>query len=131
MAVCRKIRRNKTRVCVGDRDSLVTLWDRDLKAPDNNSDSATQKYSDPCPIWAAIATIGGKELFNSSNQLIGVVTHVISAEFILRDISTARTRIAFEGNYYKVLKFKDPEERHAVLVFQCSLLGPKGDEANQ
>ncbi len=131
MARCKKIRRNKTRVCVGDRDSLVTLWDRDLKAPDNNSDSATQKYSDPCPIWATIGTISGKELFDGANQLVGVVTHVISSEFILRDISIARTRISFEGNYYKVLKFKDPEERHEVLVFQCSLLGPQGDAANQ
>lgn len=131
MAVCKKIKRKKTKVCVGGMDSLITIWDRDLRAPDNSTTSATEKYSDPCPLWATLATVRPVELFDDSNTLIGTITHMFSIEYILRSLSVARTRIEFEGRYFRLLQSEDPEERHDSLLLKCELLGPTSSEANQ
>ena len=125
MARCRKIRRTKTQLCVGDKSCLVTLWDRDIKAPDTTTTAATERYSDPCAIWASISTPRPVELFADNNTLLGTVTHKIGIEYIPRVLSVARTRIEFEGQYYRLLRQEDPEERHLELILSCELIGSK------
>lgn len=131
MAKCTRIRPKNRRLCVGDLNKACTLWDRDLKAPKHDTTESTHDYTNDDPVFCALETVSGTEVFDSSNQLIGVITHRFYIQVTGRAISTASTRVEFGGRYFEPLKIMDIDERGEFLRLDCGEVGATSKASNR
>lgn len=126
MARCKKIKINRTQVCIGDMNRRITLHIRSITGLSDGVDF-DETLSDSTVVWAALQTIKGEDIFDGTN-VIGTATH----NFFVRAISTltAETWLEYNGEYYDVLDIQNYEERNLFMVLRCSVRGDTSKETN-
>ena len=132
MAERKVSRRRLKKYAIGDLRSRVRIHTRSLEAPLYDSADPVEAFDTGAKVWASVNTLdflsSGKQLFDEVN-----LSEQPSHKFVIRfrkNISTENV-IQWEGNYYKLLKIIDPEERHQFLELFAVLLGDKDLAANE
>lgn len=132
MPTCRRIRKKKRIVCVGDMRDVITLNDRDITPPLFNTvdfDENFQPISTVNPqTLSLIETVDGKTYFDGVNTETPI-THIIYIPF--NDVVTAETWIEFEGRRIDILRVEDLDERHEFLKLTCTERGLASREASK
>ena len=129
----RKVRRRPLqKIAVGDMRARIELYQRELTPPTADNFQATETYTLLFERWAKIESLSGvgagRIIFDDID--IGNQPNVI---FSIRYNSsvTSETRIKYRGEYYKIIKVIDPEERHKYLFLYSKILGDEDKEANE
>jgi head-tail adaptor len=131
MAKCKRFRPKNRRICRGDLNKVCTLWDRALKAPKFDETESGHDYSNDEPVFCAIETVVGVEVFNQSNELVGTITHKFYILKSARVISTASTRIEYNGQYFGILRIQNVDENDDFLRLDCANIGLVSQAANK
>lgn len=130
MSVCVTIRGKKHKLCAGDLDRILTLENRAIVPPlDIDDVDYTENFVGDGDEMCMIETISGKEVFDESNQLIGVIDTRFYIYF--RDDITAETWVLFEDDRYSIIKVTDLDLRHEWLKLECDSRGTSALAVNQ
>jgi len=109
----------------------IKIHVRSLKAPDYDSPSMKQNYDAGLSVWASVFTLGfqgaGQKLFDDVD-----VGDQPTNKFVIRyrPNITKENVVSWRGNYYKLVKCIDPEERNEWWELFGKLLGDKTKKAN-
>jgi len=131
MTKCTRVRPKNRRMCRGDLNKGCTLWDRGISAPKFDETESGEDYTNDSTEFCAIETMVGVEVFNESNALIGTITHrfyIIKSD---RVISTASTRVEFNGNYYGIIRVQNVDENDDFLRLDCANIGIVSQPVNK
>lgn len=118
MPRCVPIQRRRRQVCIGDLDSLITLENRAIQAPDFGTVDFEEEFtaSNP-PVFALLETVRGKTFFDG----VGIeedVTHWIYINF--DSTVTAETWVKLEdGRRLDILRVEDLDERSDYMLLHC------------
>jgi len=128
MPKCKKIKRNKRQVCIGEMDTEITLQDRAITPPVFGDPDFDENFTDTGIVWAAVNTVSGKTWFDGVNTDINI-THEI---YIYYDPTvTDQTWVLLNGRRIDILNFEDLEERNEFLKLTCTDKGPAAKQANK
>lgn len=118
MARCQPIKRKHRKPCIGDMDTLITLENRVIEAPDFDTVDFDETFTAPNPpVWSLVQTVKGKTFFDSTGTEFDV-THWIYIEF--DSTVTAETWVKLDdGRRLDILDTEDLEERREFLLLQC------------
>lgn len=127
-------RRALRKTAIGDRRSLITIWERHVGPSLGTNISVRENYTNPTKYWAKIDTVNtlaaGENNFGGVNiSFGGSHSHV----FTIRhspDV-TAQNIVEWEGDYYSILETNNPESRFEDLELYCRAKGDKTLEANK
>ena len=75
-ASCVVKRINRTRICVGDLNKRITLYDRSIEAPGFEGFNFREDFTDGEKKWAAIDNVKGMEVFDGVDTT-DQITHPI------------------------------------------------------
>lgn len=130
MPVCVTIKGKRHQLCAGDLNGLLTLQNREIVPPlDIDDTDYKEDFVDDGDEMCMVETINGKEVFDDSNQLIGVIDTRFYIHF--RDDITAETWVLFEGERYNILNVMDLDLRHDWLRLSCDSRGSDTVAVNQ
>jgi len=130
MSVCVTIKGKRHTLCAGDLDRILTLQDRAIVPPlDINDTDYTEDFVDDGDEFCMVETLSGQEIFDETNQLVGVIDTRFYIRF--RDDITAETWILFEDDRYTILKALDLDKRHEWLKLDCDSRGSDTLAVNQ
>lgn len=127
MTQCQSIYRKRKKVCIGDKDTLITIQNRSIKAPTDGVDfdeefSAVGKY------WALHDRPGNSTLFDGTNTEV-VVTDRFYIEYDAR--VTTESWIELDGNKYDIVASPlDIDGTKTDMLLNCVLRGPKTKKVN-
>jgi len=116
MAECKRLRRKKRQVCIGDLDAQITLQNRAITVPSFGVPDFDEIFSDIDTHWAKMDTVRGKTFFDGVNTETNI-THEFTIRYI--DGITTETWVLFESRRFDVLDFEDLEERHEWIILSC------------
>jgi len=118
MAVCQVIRIKKRKFCVGDLRERITLQNRDIQAPGDIN--FTEKFSGPLVVSAAVKTLAGITVFDSTN-----VERIATHDFIIRFQSgiTQEKWILWKSERYDILVVENLEGRNQWLKLRSAVRG--------
>ena len=127
MPKCKKLRRKKRQVCLGDLDNQIVLQDRTITAPTSGVD-ASETFTTNDTVDAMVETSRGETIFDGTNTEVDV-TH----KFTIRFISgiTAETWISFNSDRFDILDVENLEERDEWLVLRATNRGVDTNTASQ
>ncbi len=124
MSKCKFIKRKRRNICIGDLDTLITLENRNIQAPDFNTVDFDEVFTEAVPdVWAMIETVRGKTFFDGVNTE-KEITHLI---YIMFDSTvTAETWVKFsDGRRLDILDVENLDERSDFMLLHCQDLGTK------
>jgi head-tail adaptor len=134
MSIRQLKRRALRKVALGDRRSLITIWERNIAAPTGTAVSVQEEYTNPVQEWAKIDTVSslaaGQDRFDGVNLRIGAShSHV----FIVRHSPdySAQNIVEWEGDYFDIMETNNPDSRFEDLELYCKSKGDKNLEANK
>lgn len=123
MPRCFRIKRKNRKVCIGDLNSLVTLENRDIQAPEFDTVDFAEEFTAPQAVSAMIETVRGKTVFDgvSTEQ---DVTHWIYIRF---DATvTAETWVKLDdGRRLDILRVENLDERSDFMLLHCDDRGAR------
>ena len=122
MAKCKKIYRQKKRVCTGSLNKPIIIYDKKL--------NPTAEYGgkidliNPIIAWSMVETIDGIPVVDGSNitflgthnfyiRYLAGYTDTIDKEFLVR----------YNGTDYKILKIENLNEENSFLKISCNERG--------
>lgn len=119
MPSCQPIKRKRRNVCIGDLDSLVTLENRSIQAPEFDTVDFDESFTAPNPaVWALVETVRGKTFFDGANTELDI-THWIYINF--DSTVTAETWVKLEdGRRMDILRVEDLDERSDFMLLHCT-----------
>jgi SPP1 family predicted phage head-tail adaptor len=116
MASCKKLRRKKRQICLGDLDTQIILQNRVLTAPLFGTPDFDETFTTTDTVWAMVNTVSGKTFFDNT----GVGTNITHSVGIVFDSSvTAETWIELDGNRLDILQKENLDERGEWLILTC------------
>lgn len=124
MPKCIRIKRKKRQICLGDLDSLITLENRNIQAPEFDTVDFDEVFTEAIPdVWAMIETVRGKTFFDGVNTEKDI-THLI---YIMFDLTvTAETWVKFnDGRRFDILDVENLDERSQFMLLHCQDKGTK------
>jgi len=120
MPKCQFLRRKHRKVCIGDRDTLITLQSRDIVAPVFGDVDFEEDFQDISEVWAKVETQTGEEIFDGVDTAFNV-THIFTIEF---DPSiTTETWVELDDRKLDIIATENFEERNESLALFCTLRG--------
>lgn len=124
MPRCQSISRKRRNVCIGDLDSMITLENRDIVAPEFDTVDFKEEFTAPNPaVWALLETVRGKTFFDGVSTEKDV-THWVYINF--DSTVTAETWIKLEdGRRLDVLRVENLDERSDYMLLHCEDRGAK------
>ena len=133
--------RRKKRYAIGDLNQRITLHKRELAPPVHDSAAATESYATGTTVWASVNTpefVGtGLQIFDKVNIPEGKSpSHkfVIRWQKFLNDGMTpitTQTIIRWQGDAYKILATRNPENRNEYYELFSKLMGDETKGANK
>jgi len=119
MASCQAIKRKRRNVCIGDLDSLVTLENRSIQAPEFDTVDFDESFTDlASDQWALIETVRGKTFFDGASTEVDV-THWLYINF--DSTVTAETWVKLEdGRRLDILRVENLDERSDFMLLHCT-----------
>jgi len=126
MPECKKIRRKKRQVCVGDLDTLVSLSSRAIQAPNDSEADYTEEFTPKADVWALLQTVSGESIFDSVGQEVDVTDHVY-----IRYIAgvTQEDWIDIDDQRLDILDVEDLDRRKEFQLLRCTNRGLNTKEA--
>lgn len=124
MPVCQQITRKRRNVCIGDLDSLITLENRAIEAPEFDTVDFDETFTTAAAdAWALIETVRGKTFFDGVSTEEDV-THWIYINF---DATvTAETWVKLDdGRRLDILRVENLDERSDFQLLHCNDRGAK------
>lgn len=124
MPVCKQISRKRRNVCIGDLDSLITLENRDIEAPEFDTVDFDETFTTAAAnTWSLIETVRGKTFFDGVSTEEDV-THWIYINF---DAAvTAETWVKLDdGRRLDILRVENLDERSDFQLLHCNDRGAK------
>ena len=82
VAVCDKIRRKSTRVCIGSLNHKVKIFTRTLTPPSGSSVDFLENFVEDKIVWGMIDTVTGVAEFDETNVEMAVITHDVYIRYI-------------------------------------------------
>lgn len=129
MSSSQRIKKKASKICLGDLDTLVNIYKRDLEAPKDVKYGLNLNLLRE-NVWVMWETsTNGVDLFDGTNQLIGTATDIVTihydADFEEFDF------LEFDNNLYQILRtrFLDRKNKE-FLVLYCNLKGNKNKKVN-
>jgi len=120
MPTCSFLKRRKRKICIGDLDTLITLYNRDVVAPEFGAVDFDVAFNQSNNVWAMVSTNTGKTLFDGVDRDVNI-THTIA---IRHDASvTAETSVELNGKKLKIIHVEDFEERGEFMLLECRYRG--------
>ena len=119
MSECERIHVRHKKLCIGDMDRRITIYNRTLNTPGNTVDySNTMTNTDK--VWAAAKTAKGRQMFYTTNE-DRAVTHI----FYIRHTSGVDSScwVGYRGEYYDIVDAEDIDERNEWIALYCNVRG--------
>lgn len=124
---CETIQSRKRRVCAGDLNHRIEIFDRDIQAPNAGSAWAhRQQYTPKASVWAAVRTLNGVATFDGIN-LAGVQS--LEAFIRYRSDVTAGDFLRIDGQNIEITSVEDLDRRREFLRLVCLDRGDANQEA--
>ena len=125
---CQTIRSRKRRVCAGDLDTQIEIFDRNIRAPDSFSGwQHNQDYTPKATPWALVKSLNGIATFDGIN-LSGVQSLEIFIRY--RDDVTAEDFVRIDGQNIEITSVEDLDRRKEFLRLVCLDRGAVEKEAS-
>lgn len=129
MPECKRIRKKKHQVCVGDMRDRINHQSRSIKAPASGSVDFTEQFDYENAIWCIINTIRGRSVFDGTGTEVDV-TH----EIVLRHIESITSEdwiLKEDGERLRILTVENLDERDGWQRLNCTNRGTKDNLANE
>lgn len=107
MAICKKLKRTETKVCIGSMNTLIQLKTRSIVPPNGSNVDFDENFSTLVSIWAMVETVTGEKIFDDSN-----IERLITHDFYIRFIPD----ITFENWVFVPAKYGNVKEFYLDLV---------------
>ncbi|GAH16987.1 unnamed protein product [marine sediment metagenome] len=123
---CKRITKKASKVCIGDLNKKILLYDRNIKASSTDT-KFDEDLDNVISVWSMIKTNSGKDIFDGT-EIIGSATH----EFYIRyrtDL-TNESWLEYNSNYYNILSFENLNEESDFLKLNCAIRGDKTKKVN-
>jgi SPP1 family predicted phage head-tail adaptor len=128
MPECKKIKRPKRILCIGDLDSLIKLHTRAISAPAYGNVDFDEGFNDPPDTWAMVTTVKGKTFFDGA-ETETPITHEIGIRF--DSTVTAETWITLNNERLDILNVEDLDGRQEWMWLQCTDRGDVAKDATK
>lgn len=128
MPKCKKLRRLKRQVCIGDLDNQIVLQDRSITPPVSGVD-ATEDFTTNDTVDAKVDTSRGETIFDGVSPDGVDVTHIFTIRFITG--ITAETWVGFKSQRFDILDVENLEERDEWLKLRCTNRGTATNAATE
>lgn len=124
MSKCQFIRRKNRKVCIGDLDTLITLENRAIQAPDFDTVDFNEEFTAPNPpVFAMLQTVSGKTFFDGVSTELDITDWI----YIRFDVTvTAETWVKLDdGSRLDILRVEDLDRRSEFMRLHCTDRGDK------
>ena len=130
MSVSSRFRKKTTKLCLGDLDTVVNIYKRNLKVPKDVKYNLNIELirENVWVMWDVKEN--GVELFDGVNQSIGTATDIIKLHYD-KDFRTDFDYIELDGKLYEVLLSDWLDTRcKEFIVLYCVMKGDKNKKVN-
>lgn len=130
MAVSSRFRKKTSKLSLGDLDTMIDIYKRNLKVPKDVKYNLNIELIRK-GVWVMWEVKeGGVELFDGVNQTVTTATDIIRLHYD-KDFRTDFDYIEFDGKLYEVLKSDWYDTRNKeFIVLYCVLKGDKTKKVN-
>lgn len=127
MPTCIKIKRKKKQPCIGDMDTQMTIYDRNITPGTALSPDFDEVFSGAATAWALVDTVNGLSVFDSTNTEVKV-----SHSFVINyDVDiTAENWVRLNDKNYDIITTENLQERGEFLVLYCNERGSYTKKVN-
>lgn len=132
MPVCETIKIKHRKICVGDLDRQIEIYQRDLRTAQMDVDYR-EEFTKIDDFWAAVQTssvgrLNHRREFDGTN-LGDAFTHLFYIHF--DDRITQEAYISFNGEYYDILETENIDERDEWMALYTNVRGDNTLPVNQ
>ncbi len=120
MAVCKPVKGQVRRVCIGDLDRVITLQTRSLTASLTATDASETFVDDPGEVFAMIKTVSGEVFFDGVDPERAVTHHFY---IYFDETITSEIWVLFNNERFDVLSTEDLDERHEFMLLRATNRG--------
>lgn len=124
MPICKKIKADHRKVCIGDMRWLIDIYNPNITPPNiNPSVDYTITKVPLYTVFAAVKTIPNVTIFDGMNK-----EQTVSHEFYIRFIPDLDSNMnirypAGTGLYYNIVYAENFENRNEFILLKCNLKG--------
>jgi len=124
MPICKKIKSEHRKVCIGDMRWLIDIFNPVIIPPfQSDSVDYTVEKIPEATVWAAVKTLPNVAIFDAMNT-----EQTVSHEFYIRYRPgiTPEKRIRYPattGEYYSIVQVENFENRSEFLLIKCNIKG--------
>jgi SPP1 family predicted phage head-tail adaptor len=120
MSVCKKIRGENRKICIGDLNTEIALNTRSIRPPSLGSVDYDEEFVSTTSVFSLVKTKIGATVFDESNTE-RIVTHFFYIRF---DSSiTSETWIEFNNELYDIITVENLDQRSEFLLLRCVIRG--------
>ena len=134
MPVCKKIRGQFRKTCIGDKNDFVTIQNRAVTTPGTldptNKFYFTETFTNIADfqVFAMIKTVKGETFFDNTN-IERDVTHHLYVNFDT-NIDAQKWVTLEDGDRLDILDVEDLDNRHTDMLLRCTNRGPSSNSKN-
>lgn len=128
MTVCQKIRGYRRKVCLGDLDRQIEIYERDIQSPtDQNFMMHEQEYSLKAKPWAMINTLRGVTTFDDIE-----ISGINALEIFIRHnpLITTEDFVRIDGKNIQITSIEDLDRRKEFMRLICIDRGDADKQAS-
>lgn len=124
MAVCNKIKRKSTRVCIGSLNKRVKIFTRSITPPSGSSVDFLEDFVEDREVWGMIDTVTGITEFDDTN-IETVITHDIYIRYIpnITFEKWLTTEIDGEDKRLRIIRVLNYQENNIFHQLRCTIRG--------
>lgn len=127
MPTCVKIKRKHRKICIGELEDRIQIYDRSISPGTQDSPRFGENFVQDSEVWAMLETKQGYSIFDSTGTE-RKIDHIFGINY---DASiTSEKWVRFESENYDILKVEDLDRRHEFLLLYCNLKGDSSRAAN-
>ena len=121
MALCNNIPKTNTRYCIGDMRRLIEVQIRNITVPVGDSVDHGENFTFFVQMHALITTSGGISVFDETNTVVGVATHIFIVPF--RPNITFENWIRFKGKRFRILDVTNIDDEDLFIMLRATERG--------
>lgn len=139
MATCKRISIDRSRVCRGDLNSVISLLKREIQGVSIGDIEASEDFTVVDTPFAGIKTLGSSgESSRGVRRFAGVniskeTTHLFFVQYadLYVTIETGNHFILHDGKYYRIIAINNLNELNLTVMYQCTERGDSTKEATE